>query len=121
MSALAPRMIEAVRNIERSFYLLASQAPGITIGSPLKNESELKFFSIKTLQPKPASSATAPTDKSVEDILAPIVETPLPKAPTSPLDLPKPTQENWLQDDNAPSGLKNLPKPSNDADWLQDF
>ncbi len=55
-----------------------------------------------------------PQSKSVEDILEPITN-------ESPSTLPTPTQENWLEEGNLPDSLKNLPKPTNDAEWLEDF
>lgn len=115
---LIPRMLEALKNIERSFYLLATQTPGAGVGEVLKNESELKFFSLKEAKPQPV--LPKPSEKTVDDILAPTLGT-SPAAPLSAQDLPKPTEENWLEDENVPSGLKNLPNPSNDANWLQDF
>lgn len=114
-SALTPKMIEALINIKNGFYLMSKESS--MSPSPLKEikEADLKFFAIKDAALAPVQ---APTDsqqqKSVEDILAPVLG-------TQPGDLPKPTQENWLDDENTPASLQNLPKPSNDADWLQDF
>lgn len=110
---LTPKMLEALKNIQNSFYLMAKEASLTPLASSLKDVSELKFFAIKDAAPvKAAPVATG--QKSVEDILAPVTG-------TSPLDLPRPTEENWLEDENAPASLQNLPKPSNDAEWLQDF
>ncbi len=109
---LAPKMLEAIKNIQSSFYFMAQEATLTPIASALKNESELKFFTVKDVIPMAAPKT--PEAKSVEDILAPITD-------KETLPLPMPSQENWLDDENAPPALQNLPKPSNDADWLQDF
>lgn len=109
---LAPKLLEALKNIQSSFYLMAKESSLIPLEATLKNESELKFFTIKDVIPMAAPAKDKL--KSVEDILAPIID-------KDPLPLPAPSQENWLDDENAPPSLQNLPKPSNDADWLQDF
>lgn len=111
---LTPKMIDALRNIQNSFYLMAKEATMNPLPAALKNESELKFFSVQNTAPVKPSAPAASGQKSVEDILAPITD-------ISPQDLPKPTEENWLEDTNTPPALKNLPKPSNDTEWLQDF
>jgi len=111
---LVPVMIEALKNIEQSYVLLAqNSAPGkISVATNIK---DLKFFGQQAR--KPVKKAAAQKEKSVEDILAPITEE---NAPTE-ATLPEPSKEDWLIDDNAPANLKNLPKPSDDADWLQDI
>lgn len=110
--SLAPKMLEALKNIQSSFYFMAKEATLIPIEPPLKNEIELKYFIVKDIIPMAAPKASGA--KSVEDILAPITDLP-------PAILPTPSQDNWLDEENAPPALQNLPKPSNDADWLQDF
>jgi hypothetical protein len=123
-SELAPRMLEALKNIDNSFHLMATLGSGVPL-TDVKG-SDLKLFSIKEAVFNPPVAPKA-KEKTVEDILAPIAETPaVPQLPASPstapiMDLPKPVDENWLEDENAPAKLKNLPNPSNDADWLQDF
>lgn len=112
---LTPKMIEALKNIQNSFYLMAKEASMTPMAQALKSESELKFFSVQNAAPAKTETPVAAGQKSVEDILAPITDV------VAPLDLPKPTQENWLEEENAPPALQNLPKPNNDADWLQDF
>jgi hypothetical protein len=109
---LAPKMLETLKNIQSSFYFMAKEASLLPIAPALKNESELKFFTVKDTAP--AKVAKPVESKSVEDILEPITG-------QGPSILPRPTQENWIEDENTPSSLQNLPKPSNDADWLQDF
>lgn len=113
---LNSKMMDALKNIQNSFYLMAKEATIGTIASPLKNDNELKFFSIKEAAPVKAKAPEAAGQKSVEDILAPITGSDI-----SPQDLPKPTNENWLEEENAPPSMQNLPKPTLDADWLQDF
>lgn len=109
---LAPKMLEALLNIQNTFYFMAKEATLSPLASALKNESELKFFAVTDTVPMAAPKTTGP--KTVDDILAPITD-------QTPVVLPQPSQENWLEDENAPSSLQNLPKPSNDADWLEDF
>ena len=114
MSSLKPKMLKALINIQNSFSLMAKETSISPILSPLKDESELKYFTIKEVSKMPPNLPPKTKDKSVEEILSPITG-------DSPLDLPMPSQENWLEDQNTPPELQNLPKPSNDADWLQDF
>lgn len=112
---LMPVMLETVENIEQSFFLMAS---GTSFGALPKihsSTSELKFFALKKVPT--AAAKPEKKEKTVDDILAPITDSD--KAPT--LSLPEPSKEDWLEDENAPTNLKNLPKPSDDADWLQDF
>jgi hypothetical protein len=121
-SELAPRMLEALNNIEKSFLLLSSQGTMLAPGEAIKEASAMKFFTVKEIKARAAQAAIPRPEKSVEDILAPLDPSPTsPASAAAAQDLPKPVQENWLEDKNAPSGLKNLPIPSNDADWLQDF
>jgi len=59
----------------------------------------------------PVIPVKSPDSKSVEDILAPLTtETVEPVAEK----LPNPVKDDWTPD-------SNLPKPSNDAEWLEDF
>lgn len=112
---LLPRMEEALKNIENSYYLLAYQSQLNSLPEPIKDEKELKFFVLEVLTPAKQPVEPLPSkEKSVEQILSPVTG-------GSPDDLPEPSNENWLEDENSPPELKNLPKPSNDADWLQDF
>ncbi len=111
---LTPVLFESLKNIEQAYFLLAQNATQGKI-SYVTNIKELKFFSQQTK--KQTKKAATQKEKSVEDILAPITEE---AAPTE-TPLPEPSKEDWLNDDNAPDNLKNLPKPSDDADWLQDI
>lgn len=114
-NALAPKMIDALINIKNGFYLMAHESSMTPTSIKEIKESDLKFFAIRDAAVAPSKAPSEPQQqKSVEDILAPVLG-------TQPSDLPKPTQENWLDDENTPASLQNLPKPSNDADWLQDF
>ena len=114
INELAPKMLVALKNIQNSFYLMAKEASMSPMTQPLKKPEELKFFSIKVPTPLKKETSLANEQKSVEDILAPITD-------TTSVELPKPTQENWVEEENAPPTLQNLPKPNNNADWLEDF
>jgi hypothetical protein len=111
---LIPVLMDSLINIEESFYLLAAGATLEPFSGLIKSPSELKYFSLKeiTIQKKAVK-----VEKSIDDILAPITGEPRPAEPK----IPTPSKEDWLNEDNAPINLKNLPKPSDDADWLQDF
>lgn len=113
-NALYPNLQEALKNISQSFALIAKETSHLNVPSPVADPKDLKFFRLVPRK-KPVKKPIAVDEaKSVEEILAPITETP-------PVDLPKPTDENWLMEENNPPALQNLPKPTNDADWLQDF
>lgn len=112
---LNPVMLESLNNIEQSFFLIASSTNFQEMPPIITNTNELKFFSIKELKKKTAKIEKK--EKSVDDILAPITD----EGRIQPTNLPEPSPEDWLNDENAPTNLKNLPKPSDDADWLQDF
>jgi hypothetical protein len=79
---------------------------------------ELKFFSLEKEKNKIVK--VPKKEKSVDDILDSITSENS-KKKTQQTVLPRPSTEDWLSDENAPANLKNLPKPSDDADWLQDF
>lgn len=115
IAELQPVIIEALKNIEQSFFIMASSTIFQPMPAIISSTSELKFFSLK--KAKMQAVKVQKKEKSVDDILAPITDEG--KAP--PIVLPKPSSEDWLEDQNAPLNLKNLPKPSDDADWLQDF
>lgn len=115
ITELQPVIIESLKNIEQSFFLMASSTIFQPMPVIITSTSELKFFSLKKVKKQVVK--VQKTEKSVDDILAPITDEG--KAP--PTVLPKPSSEDWLEDENAPLNLKNLPKPSDDADWLQDF
>ena len=114
---LKPKMMEALKNIQNSFELMAKEASLTAPGTPLKAENELKFFIVKEASgpsaPAKAGVMREENQKSVEEILSPLTN--------PPTDLPAPSQENWLEEENAPPALQNLPKPTNDANWLEDF
>ena len=112
---LLPTMMDTLINIEQSFFLMSSVAIFEPVPILAKSPAELKFFSLKEVAlPKKKEIIS---EKTVEDILAPITENPKQKDS----NLPAPSKEDWLQQDNAPLNLKNIPKPTDDADWLQDF
>lgn len=112
---LVPVMIESLKCIEESFYLMAAGTSFSPLPPIVNAVSDLKFFSLKkTKKPTPKVQKK---EKSVDDILAPITD----EGTAQPPALPEPSKEEWLNNENAPSNLKNLPKPSDDANWLQDF
>jgi hypothetical protein len=108
-------MAESLKNIEESFYLMILNTNFQKIPQPSDSISNLKFFTLQVIDKSPLEHKNEV--KSVEDILSPILE----ENNISPDQLPKPSSENWLIDENVPNSLKNLPKPADDANWLQDF
>lgn len=113
-SELAPVMSDALKNVEQSFFIMAQNTSGTKIPQ-IADLKDMKFFT--QVEVKKTKNTTAKKEKSVEDILAPVTdENAVPEA-----TLPEPSKEDWLNEDNAPANLKNLPKPSDDADWLQDI
>lgn len=113
-SDLIPVLMDSLINIEESFYLMASSTILEQFPTLIKSPAELKFFSLKEIK---VFKKTVPPVKTVEDILNPITE----ETNSTDAILPEPSREDWINQDNAPLNLKNLPKPSDDADWLQDF
>ena len=112
-SELLSAQLDALNSIEHSFYLLASSTNFENFSGLNKNPKEMKLFSLKEI--KPANEA-AKKAKSVDDILAPVL------GEASDLqDLPQPSNENWLTDDDAPTNLKNLPKASEEIDVIDDI
>lgn len=111
---LAPALNESLKNIEASFYLMAQNS---TVGhiQLVDRLADMKFFSLALIK---QTKKPAKKEKSVDEILAPIITD---ESAPSEATLPEPSKENWLNDDNAPANLKNLPKPSDDADWLEDI
>lgn len=112
---LVPAMIEALKNIEESFFLMVSSTSFEAMPPIISKTADFKFFSHKKVKPMPIK--TPAKEKSVEEILAPITD----EGKAQAVTLPEPSKEDWLSDEFAPANLKNLPKPSDDADWLQDF
>lgn len=113
---MIPKMEEALKNVENSFYLISNHSNLDAPAEPITDEKDLKLFSIKSnVSAIPKRHEKSPAkEKSVEDILGPLDSEKLEP-------LPAPSAENWLIEENSPLDLENLPKPSNDADWLQDF
>jgi hypothetical protein len=105
--------IEALNSIEHSFYLLASSTNFENFAGLNKNPKDMKLFSLKEIK---APTLVEKKPKSVEDILSPILGEPI-----GPEDLPQPTNENWLTEDDAPTNLKNLPKASEEIDVIDDI
>ena len=112
---MVPIMEECLTNVENSFQLLAVYGNRGELPAPISDAKDLKFFSIRTstLEVK-KTPVPLPKEKSVEEILSTVEA-------ADPSSLPLPSSENWLDSENTPAELKNLPKPTNDGDWLQDF
>lgn len=106
--------LECLKSIEQSFYLMAQSSSNANILATNKTKEELKFFSLKEIK---KDKKVIKQSKSVDEILAPLTGAQQENSPS----LPEPSPEDWTQEENTPQNLKNLPKPSNDADWLQDF
>jgi hypothetical protein len=111
---LVPVMIDSLINIEESFFLIATNTIFEPFPGLIKSPAELKFFTLKEIK---TLTKTVTTEKTLDEILSPITDETKVIVPT----LPGPSKEDWLHEDNAPNGLKNLPKPTDDADWLRDF
>lgn len=113
---LGPLMLESLKNIEESFFILAKNTEFGDLPPLVTKMSDLKFFEVKKEVKKALKEARK--EKSIDDILEPITA---PEKGTPTLELPEPSNEDWIKEESTPSNLKNLPKPSDDADWLQDF
>lgn len=111
---LVPVMNDALKNIEESFYLMASNTLFKPLPELITNTNDFKFFFKTTVKAK--INTEVKKEKSVDEILAPLTN----EKPKVPI-LPSPSTESWLNDEFAPNSLKNLPKPTDDADWLRDF
>ncbi|MDO9183899.1 MAG: hypothetical protein Q7U04_15900 [Bacteriovorax sp.] len=111
---LIPSMMDSLQNIEKSFYLMATSTSFAPFPGLITSTDELKFFSVIKIAP---AKELKQKEKSIEDILAPVTEEVKPPEAI----LVEPSKEDWLNLDNSPSNLKNLPKPSDDTNWLQDF
>lgn len=113
---LRPILIDALNNIEQSFQLLATTS-NTPQPAPIKSPTELRFFALR--EPIAPKKSVKPKEKSVDEILAPITEEL--ETPTLPEALPVPSKEDWLNNEDTPANLKNLPKPTDDANWLEDI
>ncbi len=112
---LLTSMIDALYGIEHSFYLMASNTNFEVFSGLNKNTEEMKLFSLSEIK---TQTKTVKKEKSVDDILDSVINEE--QTPAAIL-LPQPSKEDWLNEENAPSNLKNLPKPAEDSEWLQDF
>ncbi len=109
---LAIKMQESITNIQNSLQFMSRESAVKSKEAFPKNDMELKFFSFQDyVAPKSKPEAKNIEVKSVEDILAPLVSEPVDENSGK---LPTPVKEDWTAD-------PNLPKPTNDAQWLEDF
>lgn len=112
---LVPLMDEALKNIEESFFLMVSNTLFLPMPTVISTPDQFKFFQVAKIEEKKLTDLKK--DKSIEDILAPVTNENLPGNPP----LPKPIEGEWPDNDFTPDKLKNLPKATDEADWLQDF
>lgn len=106
---LANKLINILKNINNTLKFIARESK-LKFTAPI----DWKFKSLSEVAPSSAKILPISPNKSVEDILAPVTG-------DASSDLPPPIKEKWLEDENLPNSLKNLPKPTNDASWLEDF
>lgn len=108
---------QAIYNIHRSLTLFHHE----TNFSSKADETKLHFFTLSTrlspkaeINPQQNSSKTTPDNKSVDTILAPVLEAP-------ELPAPLPQNDDWLKEEMLPPSLQELPQPVNDASWLENL
>ncbi len=106
-------LIEKIlNNITQSLYVMSSETRFDKIPNLLDDPNKLKSFKLILPSTISVSKNNKQSEKSVEDIL---------DGDPAPLKIPVPVEDDWSDDKNSPLDLKKLPKPSNDADWLQDI
>jgi hypothetical protein len=114
---------ESLTNVEAALFLVASESHFEKLEPISKIDEPFKFFTLKNRPKKKDRPVPKNTSKSVEDIIDDVPETLEEEAETLPssINLPKPSSEDWTKEDSSPIDIKKLPKPADDADWLQDF
>lgn len=106
-------LIEKIlNNVIQSLYIMSIETKFDKLPNLIDDPNKLKFFKLDTPINKSMAKTSKQSEKSVEDIL---------EDDTPPQKLPIPIEEDWSDDKNSPIDLKKLPKPTNDADWLQDI
>lgn len=101
-----------LNNIIQNLYLIGNETRFETIPSLTDDPTKMKYFKLESSASISKTKVAKQKEKSVEDIL---------EGEPGPVKLPIPIDENWSEDKNSPIDLKKLPKPTNDADWLQDI
>jgi len=101
-----------INNVIQSLYIMSSETRFDKIPTISDDPSKLKYFKLELPTTNPIAKSSKQSEKSVEDIL---------DGEPAPQKMPIPVEEDWSEDKNSPLDLKKLPKPSNDADWLQDI
>lgn len=101
-----------LNNIIQSLYIMSSETRFEKIPNLIDDPSKLKYFRLEQNKQLPISKLSKQSEKSVEDIL---------DGDNFPSKMPIPIEDDWSDDKNSPIDLKKLPKPTNDADWLQDI
>lgn len=109
-------MLDALKNVEEALFLIASETRFEALPKIISESKDLRTFSIEDY--KISSEGMAKKAKTVEEILDGAEN--LEQEAEIP-NLPKPSNENWIEEDSSPLDLKKLPKPTDDSDWLQDI
>jgi hypothetical protein len=113
---LAPILMNTLLNVETSFLLMAKNNLLGALPPLVNSPGELKFFHVKNIV---ESIKLKPKKKTVDEILGPLTDDSIQNE--VPSNVPEPSKEDWINEEVLPAKSKNLPNPSNDADWLQDF
>ncbi len=116
---LTSLQFESLHNLSAALFTLSLGTASNAFLNNLDNY-QFKYFSFG---PPPAKNTEDTTTKkrSVEDIIdspSTLDEDEIKNAVK--ITLPKPSNEVWIEE-NTPFNLEKLPKPTNDADWLQDI
>lgn len=122
---LYPIYEQCLNNIEESLFILASESKFEKI-KVVKEEDAMLFFKLEDVKAPVIDKGQK--DKSVEDILDGDLEnlnnsldSAAPKKTIVPKPVSKDSGEDWDLEESSPIDVKKLPKPTNDADWLQDI
>ena len=110
---LGLKMLEVLTNIQNSLQFISRESLEKSKLPFPKSDTDLKFISFKeAASPKLGEETKKNDSKSVDEILAPL--TAEPAASGNEGKFPSPVQDDWTTE-------PNLPKPTNDAGWLEDF
>jgi hypothetical protein len=118
---LTPFYYECLRNIEAALFLVASETNFNTGIAFKKITDPFKFFTTTELKIAPTLNKNSKTVEEILNDTAESLEEESVALPNAKEKLPTPAQEGWTEEKSSPLDIKKLPKPSVDADWLQDF
>jgi hypothetical protein len=118
---LIPFYYECLRNIESALFLVASETNFNPSISFKKTTDPFKFFTVSELKTTPVLNKNSKTVEEILNDTAESLEEESVALPTAKEKLPAPALEEWTEEKSSPLDIKKLPKPSVDADWLQDF